>query len=166
MAEKLGFGVVDAVIKALDESGYSKLTAQKVMIQSTNSSVLVKFKQETKYNLVYRIIESVRDATPSSLAEIKKFADAVSVRTTSVPPVNHYYLINQTNKLVQSLQSVGLQVYVYALMNEFVSQPIDFLADAFPGTAHRYKCMYLALFSCITLPLSISDICNCKWICC
>jgi hypothetical protein len=33
MAEKLGFGVVDAVIKAFDDSGYSKQTAQKVMIQ-------------------------------------------------------------------------------------------------------------------------------------
>ncbi|CAL4968540.1 unnamed protein product [Urochloa decumbens] len=158
MAEKLGFGVVDAVIKALDDSGYSKQTAQKVMIQSTNSSVLVKFKQETKYNLVYMIEEDVRDAAPSSLADIKKFADAVSVTTTSVLPMSHHYLINQTNNLVQSLKSAGLPVYVYVLMNEFVSQPNDFFADAtsqinayvqgakvdgvitdFPGTAHRYK---------------------------
>ncbi|CAL4887014.1 unnamed protein product [Urochloa decumbens] len=158
MAEKLGFGVVDAVIKALDDSGYSKQTAQKVMIQSTNSSVLVKFKQETKYNLVYMIEEDVRDAAPSSLADIKKFADAVSVTTTSVLPMSHHYLINQTNNLVQSLKFAGLPVYVYVLMNEFVSQPNDFFADAtsqinayvqgakvdgvitdFPGTAHRYK---------------------------
>ncbi|CAL5021181.1 unnamed protein product [Urochloa decumbens] len=158
MAEKLGFGVVDAVIKALDDSGYSKQTAQKVMIQSTNSSVLVKFKQETKYNLVYMIEEDVRDAAPSSLADIKKFADAVSVTTTSVLPTSHHYLINQTSNLVQSLKSAGLPVYVYVLMNEFVSQPNDFFADAtsqintyvqlakvdgvitdFPGTAHRYK---------------------------
>ncbi|CAN6279028.1 unnamed protein product [Urochloa humidicola] len=158
MAEKLGFGVVDAVIKALDDSGYSKQTAQKVMIQSTNSSVLVKFKQETKYDLVYMIEEDVRDAAPSSIADIKKFADAVSVTTTSVLPVNHHYLINQTNNLVQSLKTAGLPVYVYVLMNEFVSQPNDFFADAtsqinayvqgakvdgvitdFPGTAHRYK---------------------------
>jgi len=158
MAEELGFGVVDAVIKALDDSGYSKQTAQNVMIQSTNSSVLVKFKQETKYNLVYMIEESVRDAAPSSLADIKKFADAVSVGTTSVFPETHYYLTNQTNKLVPNLKSAGLQVYVYVLMNEFASQPNDFFADAtsqinayvqsakvdgvitdFPGTAHRYK---------------------------
>ncbi|XP_035822944.1 glycerophosphodiester phosphodiesterase GDPDL3-like isoform X1 [Zea mays] len=158
MAEELGFGVVDAVIKALDDSGYSKQTAQNVMIQSTNSSVLVKFKQETKYNLVYMIEESVRDAAPSSLADIKKFADAVSVGTTSVFPETHYYLTNQTNKLVPTLKSAGLQVYVYVLMNEFASQPNDFFADAtsqinayvqsakvdgvitdFPGTAHRYK---------------------------
>jgi glycerophosphoryl diester phosphodiesterase len=178
MAEKLGFGVVDAVIKALDDSGYSKQTAQKVMIQSTNSSVLVKFKQETKYNLVYMIEEDVRDAAPSSLADIKKFADAVSVTTTSVLPVTHHYLTNQTNNLVQSLQSAGLPVYVYVLMNEFASQPNDFFADAtsqintyvqgakvdgvitdFPGTAHRYKCTSLIAFSLIIIPfLCISNL--------
>lgn len=162
MAEKLGFGVVDAVIKALDESGYSKQTAQKVMIQSTNSSTLVKFKQQAKYNLVYKIDEVVKDAAPSSLADIKKFADAVSVSTKSVYPETSNFLINQTNPLVKSLQSAGLPVYVYLLMNEFFSQPYDFFSDAtaqinalvhkggegggvdglitdFPGTAHRYK---------------------------
>ncbi|KAL6899321.1 hypothetical protein ACP4OV_005979 [Aristida adscensionis] len=158
MAEKLGFGVVDAVIKALNDSGYSKQTAQKVMIQSTNSSVLVKFKQETKYDLVYMVEEDVRDAAPSSLADIKKFASAVSVRTSSVFPTTHLFLTNQSNNLVQSLQSAGLPVYVYVLMNEFVSQPYDFFSDAttqitayvqgakvdgvitdFPGTVHRYK---------------------------
>ncbi|KAL5211372.1 hypothetical protein ABZP36_022219 [Zizania latifolia] len=160
MAEKLGFGVVDVVIKALDDSGYSKQTAQKVMIQSTNSSVLVKFKQQTKYNLVYMIEELVGDAAPSSVADIKKFADAVSVNTLSIYPATAKFLTNQTNHLVQSLQSAGLPVYVYVLMNEFVSQPYDFFSDAtlqinayvnrpdggvdglitdFPATAHRYK---------------------------
>ncbi|XP_052142809.1 glycerophosphodiester phosphodiesterase GDPDL3-like [Oryza glaberrima] len=160
MAQKLGFGVVDAVIKALDDSGYSKQTTQKVMIQSTNSSVLVKFKQQTKYNLVYMIEEDVRDAAPSSIADIKKFADAVSVNTMSVYPATDNFLTNQTTSLVQSLQSAGFPVYVYVLMNEFVSQPYDFFSDAtqqinayvkrpdggvdgvitdFPATAHRYK---------------------------
>jgi len=173
MAEKLGFGVVDAVIKALDDSGYSKQTTQKVMIQSTNSSVLVKFKQETKYDLVYMIEEDVRDAAPSSLADIKKFASAVSVSTKSIFPTTNQFLTNQTNNLATSLQSSGLPVYVYLLMNEFVSQPYDFFSDAtaqingyvqgakvdgvitdFPGTAHRYKCMFLITFSCITLSLA------------
>ncbi|XP_048534379.1 glycerophosphodiester phosphodiesterase GDPDL4-like [Triticum urartu] len=162
MAEKLGFGVVDAVIKAVDDSGYSKQTAKKVMIQSTNSSTLVKFKQLAKYNLVYKIDEVVKDAAPSSLADIKKFADAVSVSTKSVYPESSNFLINQTNPLVKSLQSAGLPVYVYLLRNEFFSQPYDFFSDAtsqinalvhkggegggvdglitdFPGTAHRYK---------------------------
>ncbi|KAK1617827.1 hypothetical protein QYE76_023344 [Lolium multiflorum] len=160
MAEKLGFGVVDAVIKALDDSGYSKQTAQKVMIQSTNSSTLVKFKQEAKYNLVYKLDEDVKDAAPSAVAAIKQFADAVSVSTMSVYPATSNFLINQTNPLVKTLQSAGLPVYVHLLMNEFLSQPWDFFSDAttqinafvqkggggvdgvitdFPGTAHRYK---------------------------
>ncbi|KAG8060475.1 hypothetical protein GUJ93_ZPchr0002g24165 [Zizania palustris] len=170
MAEKLGFGVVDAVIKALDDSGYSKQTAQKVMIQSTNSSVLVKFKQQTKYNLVYMIEENVKDAAPSSVADIKKFADAVSVTTMSIYPATDLFLTNQTNGLVQTMQSAGLPVYVYVLMNEFPSQPYDFFSDAtqqinayvkrqsgvdglitdFPGTAHRYK-----LNSCMNMGNSL-----------
>jgi glycerophosphoryl diester phosphodiesterase len=165
MAEKLGFGVVDAVIKALDDSGYSKQTTQKVMIQSANSSTLVKFKQQAKYNLVYMLDEDVKDAAPSSVADIKKFADAVSVSTTSIYPSTSNFLLNQTSHLVKTLQAAGLPVYAHVLMNEFISQPYDFFSDAtaqinafvqkggggggvdgvitdFPATAHRYKCMF------------------------
>uniref|UniRef100_A0ACD5V5Q7 Uncharacterized protein n=1 Tax=Avena sativa TaxID=4498 RepID=A0ACD5V5Q7_AVESA len=157
MAEELGFDVVDAVIKALDISGYHNQTAQKVMIQSTNSSVLEKFKQQTKYDLVYMVNEDVRDVAASSLDDIKKFAVAVSVDTSSVFPANHQFTTNATN-LVQSLQKAGLSVYAYTLMNEFISQPYDFFSDAtaqinayargigvnglitdFPATARRYK---------------------------
>jgi glycerophosphoryl diester phosphodiesterase len=171
MAEKLGFGVVDAVIKALDDSGYSKQTTQKVMIQSTNSSVLVKFKQEAKYNLVYKLDEDGKDAAPSAVSDIKKFADAVSVSTMSVYPSTSNFVINQTNHLVKTLQSAGLPVYVHLLMNEFASQPYDFFSDAtaqinamvqkggdgggvdgvitdFPKTAHRYKCTFSVTFPC------------------
>ncbi|KAM3387580.1 hypothetical protein ACQJBY_010429 [Aegilops geniculata] len=157
LAEELGFDMVDAVIKALDDSGYNKQTAQKVMIQSTNSSVLVKLKQQTKYDLVYMINEDVSDAAPSSLAGIKKFAGAVSVETSSVFPENRHFTSHQTD-LVESLQTAGLSVYAYTLMNEFVAQPYDFFSDAtaeiiayvqgagvdglitdFPATARRYK---------------------------
>ncbi|XP_006652401.1 glycerophosphodiester phosphodiesterase GDPDL4-like [Oryza brachyantha] len=156
-AEKLGFDMVDAVIKTLDAAGYSNQTAQKVMIQSANSSVLVKFKQQTKYDLVYMVNEEVKDAEPSSLAAIKKFADAVSVEGSSIFPENHHFTTYRTN-LVESLHKAGLPVYVYTLMNEFASQPYDFFSDAtaqinayvqgagvdgvitdFPATARRYK---------------------------
>ncbi|OEL36528.1 Glycerophosphodiester phosphodiesterase GDPDL3 [Dichanthelium oligosanthes] len=157
VAEELGFDMVDTVIKALGDAGYNNQTAQKVMIQSTNSSVLEKFKQQTKYDLVYMINEEVRDAAPSSLADIKKFASAVSVDTGSVFPESHYFTMYKTN-LVQTLHTAGLSVYVYTLMNEFASQPYDFFSDAtaqlnwyvkgvgvdglitdFPATARRYK---------------------------
>ncbi|KAL6650881.1 hypothetical protein ACP70R_009806 [Stipagrostis hirtigluma subsp. patula] len=164
VAAELGFDMVDAVIKALDDAGYNNKTTQKVMIQSTNSSVLVKFKQQTKYDIVYMVSEEVRDASPSSLADIKKFADAVSVDTKSVFPENHHLTTYQTN-LVQTLQTAGLSVYVYTLMNEFAAQPYDFFSDAtaeinayvkgagvdglitdFPATARRYK-----LNTCMTM---------------
>ncbi|CAN6268208.1 unnamed protein product [Urochloa humidicola] len=157
VAEELGFDMIDTVIKALGNAGYNNQPTQKVMIQSTNSSVLEKFKQQTKYNLVYMISEEVRDATPSSLADIKKFASAVSIDTNSVYPESHYFAMYQTN-LVTTLQTAGLSVYVYTLMNEFASQPYDFFADVtvqinayvkgagvdglitdFPATARRYK---------------------------
>ncbi|CAO2035411.1 unnamed protein product [Urochloa humidicola] len=157
VAEELGFDMIDTVIKALGNAGYNNQPTQKVIIQSTNSSVLEKFKQQTKYNLVYMISEEVRDATPSSLADIKKFASAVSIDTNSVFPESHYFAMYQTN-LVATLQTAGLSVYVYTLMNEFASQPYDFFADAtvqinayvkgagvdglitdFPATARRYK---------------------------
>ena len=159
MAEELGFDMVDSVIKALDDSGYNTQTAQKVMIQSTNSSVLVKFRQQTKYDLVYMLNEDVRDVAPSSLDDIKKFANAVSVESSSVFPENHHFTTYPTD-LVQSLQTAGLSVYAYTLRNEFASQPYDFFSDAtaqinayvqgagvdglitdFPATARRYKCM-------------------------
>ncbi|XP_062185652.1 glycerophosphodiester phosphodiesterase GDPDL3-like [Phragmites australis] len=157
VAAELGFDMVDAVVKALDIAGYNNQTTQKVMIQSTNSSVLVKFKQQTKYDIVYMVDEEVRDAAPSSLADIKKFADAVSVDTSSIFPESRHFTTYQTD-LVQSLQTAGLSVYVYTLMNEFVAQPYDFFSDAtaqinayvkgagvdgiitdFPATARRYK---------------------------
>jgi glycerophosphoryl diester phosphodiesterase len=111
-----------------------------------------------KYDLVYMINEEVRDAAPSSLTDIKKFASAVSVDTGSVFPESHHFTMYKTN-LVQTLQNAGLSVYVYTLMNEFASQAYDFFSDAtvqinwyvtaagvdgliteFPATARRYKC--------------------------
>ncbi|KAG2572787.1 glycerophosphodiester phosphodiesterase GDPDL3-like isoform X2 [Panicum virgatum] len=157
VVEELGFDMVDTVIKTLGDAGYNNQTAQKVMIQSTNSSVLEKFKQQTKYDLVYMINEEVRDAAPSSLTDIKKFASAVSVDTGSVFPESHHFTMYKTN-LVQTLQNAGLSVYVYTLMNEFASQAYDFFSDPtvqinwyvtaagvdgliteFPATARRYK---------------------------
>ncbi|XP_008798764.1 glycerophosphodiester phosphodiesterase GDPDL4-like isoform X2 [Phoenix dactylifera] len=157
LAEKLGYSVTDGVIKALKDSGYDNQTVQEVMIQSSNSSVLVKFRQQTKYQLVYMIDESISDAAPSSIADIKQFAHSVAVSKQSIFPESLKFVIGQT-ELVKKLKSAGLNVYVYLLRNEFVSQPWDFLSDPtaeinqyvqdagvdgiitdFPGTATAYK---------------------------
>ncbi|XP_008782908.2 glycerophosphodiester phosphodiesterase GDPDL3-like [Phoenix dactylifera] len=157
LAEKLGYSVTDGVIKALKDSAYNNQTVQEVMIQSSNSSVLVKFKEQTKYKLVYMVDESIRAAAPSSVADIKQFAHSVAVSKQSIFPESQQFVIEQT-ELVNKLKSAGLNVYVYLLMNEFVSQPWDFFSDPiveinqyvqgayvdgiitdFPGTAAAYK---------------------------
>ncbi|WOK92005.1 hypothetical protein Cni_G00696 [Canna indica] len=157
MAEELGFSVTDAVISALDDAGYNNQTALEVMILSTNSSVLVEFKQKTKYKLVYKIDESIRDAIASSITDIKEFADAVAIAKQSVYPVRDQFTTQQTD-IVFKLQAAGLDVYAYLFQNEFVSQPWDFFSDAtveintyiqgagvdgiitdFPATARSYK---------------------------
>ncbi|CAL9107052.1 unnamed protein product [Musa acuminata var. zebrina] len=156
MAEQLRIDVVDAVISALNDAGYNK-TASEVMIQSTDSSVLVKFKQLTKYKLVYKIDEVVGDAIASSIKDIDAFANAVALQKESIYPVTNLFTTKQTG-LVSKLHAAGLDVYVYVLQNEFLSQPWDFFSDAtvqinayvvgaevdgiitdFPGTASRYK---------------------------
>ncbi|XP_010913956.1 glycerophosphodiester phosphodiesterase GDPDL4 [Elaeis guineensis] len=157
LAEKLGYSVTDGVIKALKDSGYSNQTVQEVTIQSSNSSVLVKFRQQTKYKLLYMVDESISDAAPSSIADIKQFAHSVAVSKQSIFPETWKFVVGQT-ELVKTLKSAGLNVYVYLLRNEFVSQPWDFLSDPtveinqyvqgagvdgiitdFPGTATVYK---------------------------
>ncbi|KAK8939965.1 putative glycerophosphoryl diester phosphodiesterase 1 [Platanthera guangdongensis] len=127
-AEHIGYSVIDAVIGALKDSGYSNQTIQQVMIQSTNSSVLVKLKQQTSYKLVYKFDEFISDVDKSSLSDIRSFANAVSVSKQSIYPTSQLFITGQTD-LVKSLQSAGLAVYAYLFKNEFVYQPWDFFSD-------------------------------------
>ncbi|KAG2333160.1 hypothetical protein Bca4012_017184 [Brassica carinata] len=156
LREKQGLDVVKAVLNTLKESGYSNAT-KRVMIQSSNSSVLVDFKKQTRYETVYQVEEPIRDILDSAIQDIKKFADAVVVRRQSLYPVRASFITGQTS-LVERLQKFKLPVYVETFRNEFVSQAWDFFADAtveinthvtgagvsgtiteFPLTAARYK---------------------------
>ncbi|KAH0448462.1 hypothetical protein IEQ34_022262 [Dendrobium chrysotoxum] len=156
-AEDIGYSVTDAVIGALKDSGYNNQTTQQVLIQSTNSSVLTKFKQQTNYKLVYKLDESISDVDKSSLSDIKLFATAVAISKQSVYPASLMFVTDQT-ELVKTLQSAGLAVYVYLFRNEYVYQPWDFFSDPnveinsyvqligidgiitdYPGTATRYR---------------------------
>ncbi|KAK0600995.1 hypothetical protein LWI29_020339 [Acer saccharum] len=93
LAEKQGLGVTDAVMKSLKDGGYDNQTDLKVMIQSTNSCVLMKFKDNDKYEIVYKIEESIRDASNASVEDIKKFADSVVInKQESVFPLNAAFL--------------------------------------------------------------------------
>ncbi|XP_019435653.1 PREDICTED: glycerophosphodiester phosphodiesterase GDPDL3-like [Lupinus angustifolius] len=164
LAEKQGFGVTDLVIDALSKAGYDKPGAQKVFIQSTDSSVLIKFKENTNYQRVYKIDEAVGDAATSAVDDIKRFASSVVINKKSVFPLTDSFLVTSTNT-VSKLKSSNLSVFVETFSNEFVSQAWDFYSDAtteinsyiqgsdidgvitdFPKTANRYrknKCLNL-----------------------
>ncbi|XP_058070733.1 glycerophosphodiester phosphodiesterase GDPDL4-like isoform X2 [Magnolia sinica] len=79
LAEKQGLGVTDAVFSALKHAGYDNQAALEVTIQSTDSAVLKKLKQQTDFKLMYMVDESIRDALNSSLKAIKQFADSVAI---------------------------------------------------------------------------------------
>ncbi|KAK9025924.1 hypothetical protein V6N11_038778 [Hibiscus sabdariffa] len=152
-----GFGVTDAVLNALSKAGYDKQTAQKVMIQSSNSAVLMKFKGKTNYQLVYKVDEDIGGAQSSTIDDIKRFASAVVVSKDSVFPEDSAFLAGKTD-VVQRLQAANLSVFVQTFSNEFTAQAWDFFSDAsveintfyggagingiitdFPKTSDRYR---------------------------
>lgn len=170
LAEEQGLGVTDAVLDALDKAGFNNRTDKKVMIKSTSSSVLMKFKENSNYELVYEVDENIRDALNSTIMDIKKFADSVVISKVSVFPRNIGFLTGVTD-VVPKLQAFNLPVYVQLFSNEFLSQAWDFLSDAnveinsfvmgsgingvitdFPQTASKYRSKFVLslvlFFSC------------------
>ncbi|CAM8997264.1 unnamed protein product [Rhodiola kirilowii] len=152
-----GLGVTDAVLGALSKAGFDAPTAKKVMIQSTNSSVLEEFRAKNKYELVYYIDELVRDVLNSTIHGIKGFADAVVLEKGSVFLDDSKFLTGATDT-IRKFHSFNIPVYVRLFANEFVSQAWDFFSDphvelntfalagkidgiitAFPRTAAAYK---------------------------
>lgn len=130
LAERQGLRVTNAVLDALNKAGYDKSGPQKVMIQSTHSSVLMEFKGNSKYERVYKVKEDIYDALDSAVKDIKTFADSVVIGKSSVFPENSAFLVNST-KTVSKLHSFNLSVYVETFSNEFVSQAWDYYSDAF-----------------------------------
>ncbi|XP_058218835.1 glycerophosphodiester phosphodiesterase GDPDL3 [Rhododendron vialii] len=125
LAKNQGLSVTDAVRDVLQDAILNNV---KVMIQSTNSSVLIKLKEESNYELVYKVDEDIRDADNSTIREIKKFADSVVISKASVFPNVEKYLTGRTD-VVQKLQAFELKVYAEVFQNEFVSQAWDFFSD-------------------------------------
>lgn len=165
LAEEQRLSVTDAVIAALNKAGFANRTALDVKIQSTNSSVLMKFKEKTNYKLVYKIEENIGDALSSTIEDIKKFADSVVINKASIFPETQAFVTSVTH-VVPELQAAKLQVYVELFSNEFVSQAWDFFSDPtveinsfvlglnidgvitdFPKTAARYKSKCVLLYN-------------------
>ncbi|KAL2474133.1 Glycerophosphodiester phosphodiesterase GDPDL3 [Forsythia ovata] len=156
LAEKQGLNMIDVVLKSLNEADYNNQTIKKVMIQSTDSSVLKKFKEKSEYELVYKVNKDIRDVHNSTIMEIKEFAKYVVISKHSVFPSDKGFLTSTTN-VVSKMQAFNLSVYVQLFSNEFTSQAWDFFADAYveintyaetginglvtdyPATAAKYK---------------------------
>ncbi|KAH8519019.1 hypothetical protein H0E87_000739 [Populus deltoides] len=157
LIQQEGLPVTDKVLDVLSKAGYDDPTSKKVMIESTNSSVLMKFRDKNNYELVYRIEEDIQDVQDAALKDIKGFANSVVISKASVFPESSSFLTGVTN-VVPKLQSHGLSVYVETFSNEFVSQAWDFFSDStveinsyvmganisgviteFPLTSARYK---------------------------
>ncbi|GAB4846059.1 hypothetical protein Ancab_025058 [Ancistrocladus abbreviatus] len=114
-------------LEALNKAGYNSKTAKKVMIQSSDSSVLAKFKGKN-YELVYHVNEIISDILNSTILDIKNFSDSVLIGKKSVYPDDENFTTGVTN-IVPKLQSFKLHVYVELFRNEFVSQDWDFFSD-------------------------------------
>ncbi|CAK7324559.1 unnamed protein product [Dovyalis caffra] len=129
LIEKQGVPITATVLDVLSKAGFDSPTSKKVMIESTNSSVLMKFRDKTNYELVYRVDEDIRDTQDAALKDIKNFADSVIISKISVFPESDSFLTGVTN-VVRKLLSQGLSVYVETFSNEFVSQAWDFFSDS------------------------------------
>ncbi|XP_013729316.2 protein SUPPRESSOR OF NPR1-1 CONSTITUTIVE 4 [Brassica napus] len=152
LREKKGLDLAKAVLDTLTEAGYSNgTTTKRVMIQSTNSSVLVDIKKQSKYETVYKVEKTIDDISDSAIEDIKKFADAVVIIKPSVLPLCDDSFVTGKTNVVERLQKSKLLVYVELFQNEFVSDAtveinsyitgagINGTITEFPLTASKYK---------------------------
>ncbi|CAA0833623.1 Glycerophosphodiester phosphodiesterase GDPDL4 [Striga hermonthica] len=158
LAENQGLGVTDAVLSALSLAGYNNQTSKRVLIESSDSSVLTNITAAgVPYELVYDVDEDVGAVPDSTISEIQRFAQSVVVSKISVFPSDELFVKAETN-VVERLQRFNLTVYVRLFRNEYPSQAWDFLSDPyveinnyvaakgingliteFPATANRYR---------------------------
>ncbi|KAK1404995.1 Glycerophosphodiester phosphodiesterase [Heracleum sosnowskyi] len=74
-----GLDVTDAVLDALSKNGYDNQKVKRVMIQSSDSAVLIKIKEKRNFEFVYEVDEIIRDVLNSTMLDIKKLADSVVI---------------------------------------------------------------------------------------
>ncbi|KAJ4841991.1 hypothetical protein Tsubulata_005423 [Turnera subulata] len=128
LMEKQALPVIDVVLDVLRKAGYESQTAKRVMIQSSNSSTLLKFGGKKNYELVYEADQTIGNMSDYAIKDIKTFADSVVLQKGSVITTSSGFLTTTTN-VVSRLQASGLSVYVQTFHNEFVAQAWDFFSD-------------------------------------
>ncbi|KAG2280376.1 hypothetical protein Bca4012_048658 [Brassica carinata] len=156
LASKKGLGIVDAVKSGLTNSTLDKQSTQKVLIQSDDSSVLSSFEAVPPYTRVLSIDKEIGDAPKPSVDEIKKHAEAVNLKRSSLDTISESFATGKTN-VVEEMHKGNISVYVSVLRNEYISIAFDYFSDPtvelatfiagngvdgviteFPATATRY----------------------------
>ncbi|KAK4415049.1 Glycerophosphodiester phosphodiesterase GDPDL7 [Sesamum alatum] len=127
LASQKNLDIVGTVSSALSNATLDK---QKVLIQSEDSSVLLKFKDNPSYQRVLYIHESISGAPGQVAQEVKKYADAVFVhRDAVVMPVDNFAQ-NFTNTIT-AFHAANISVYVGILKNEFENFIFDYFSDPY-----------------------------------
>lgn len=125
LASKKGLDIVDAVSSALKNASFDK---QQVLVQSDDSSVLSKFKDNPSYKRVMFLSEIIGNVPSKTAEEIKKYAEAVNIPKNSVIEVYSSYLYRLTN-VVKELKNANIKVFVRTLKNEYTSLAFDYWSD-------------------------------------
>ncbi|XP_059624487.1 glycerophosphodiester phosphodiesterase GDPDL7-like [Cornus florida] len=128
LASKKGLSVTDAVASALRNASFDKESTKQVLIQSDDSAVLSKFSNVPTYKRVLSIDKSISDVPTKTVEEIKKFADAVNLRRSSIITTSQFYTVSNTS-IVEEMHKANVSVYVSVFRNEFVSLAFDYFAD-------------------------------------
>ncbi|CAH8386426.1 unnamed protein product [Eruca vesicaria subsp. sativa] len=128
LASKKGLGIVDTVKSAVTKSTLDIQLTQKVLIQSDDSSVLSGFPAVPPYTRVLIIDKEIGDAPKPSVEEIKKHAEAVNLKRSSLVTISKSFATGKTN-VVEEMHKGNVSVYVSVLRNEYISTAFDYFSD-------------------------------------
>ncbi|KAF7806508.1 glycerophosphodiester phosphodiesterase GDPDL7-like [Senna tora] len=156
LASKKGLDIVGSVSNALSNATFDKQSTQQVMIQSDDTSVLSKYKDNPSYKRVLLIEDKIGEASTQTLDEIKKYATGVNLPKGSIITTSNSFTTALT-KVVKEMKDANLTVFVHLLKNEYISLAFDYYSDpymeistfvqvagvdgivtAFPATTSRY----------------------------
>ncbi|XP_011084009.1 glycerophosphodiester phosphodiesterase GDPDL7 [Sesamum indicum] len=130
LASQKNLDIVGTVSSALSNATLDKEPKQKVHIQSDDSSVLLKFKDNPSYQRVFYIYQPISGAPAQVAQEVKKYADAVFVHRDAVVMSIDNFCQNFTNT-IPAFHAVNISVYVGILKDEFENLIFDYLSDPY-----------------------------------
>ncbi|XP_073052256.1 glycerophosphodiester phosphodiesterase GDPDL6-like isoform X2 [Primulina eburnea] len=138
LASNKNLDIVDTVSTALTNASFDKQLTQKVLIQSDDSSVLLKFKNFPNYQRVFYINPSISGAPHQVAQDVKKYADAVFVHRDAIVMASDSFAFNFTNT-VPAMHAANISVYVGVLKNEFQNFIMDYLSDPYVELSTMYS---------------------------